>query len=55
MKRRIILSELKIRGTESSSLAYLLLGLLEIEHDEIIVGEVCVGEHKADAVGGSGA
>lgn len=43
-----------MRETESSSLAYLLLGLLEIEHDEIIVGEVCVGEHEADAVGGSG-
>jgi hypothetical protein len=31
-----------------------VLGLLEIEQDEIVVGEVCVGEHEADTVGGGG-
>jgi hypothetical protein len=34
--------------------AYLVLGLLEIEQDEIVVGEVCVGEHEADTIGGGG-
>lgn len=38
-----------------ATLAYLLLGLLEIEYNEIIVGEVCVSKHEADAIGGSGA
>ena len=40
--------------TERTSLAYLLLGLLETEYDEVVVGEVCVGQHQADAIGGSG-
>lgn len=35
-------------------IAYLVLGLLKVEIDEVVVGEVCVGEHEADAVGGCG-
>ena len=37
---------------DGTSSAYLLLGLLEVEGDEIIVCEVCVGEHEPDAVCG---
>ena len=37
-------------GTESNSFAYLLLGFLEIERDEIVVSKVCVGKHEPDAV-----
>jgi hypothetical protein len=39
---------------DGTSSPYLLLGLLKVEDDEVIVGEVCVGEHEPDAVCGSG-
>jgi hypothetical protein len=39
---------------EKTLLKYLMLRLLEIKHDEIVVGEICVGQHQADAIGGSG-